>query len=36
VLTSLAWAEGLVDVPEGTTVLPGDGVRFLPLGEWLA
>ncbi|MCP5278785.1 MAG: molybdopterin molybdotransferase MoeA [Thiobacillus sp.] len=36
VLTSLAWADGLVDVPDGVTVLPGDMVRFLPLGEWLA
>ncbi len=36
VLTSVAWAEGLVDVPEGVTVQPGDSVRFLPLGEWLA
>jgi len=35
VLTSLAWADGLVDVPVGTTVQPGDPVRFLPLGEWL-
>jgi len=35
VLTSAAWAEGLVDVPEGITVQPGDPVRFLPLGEWL-
>lgn len=35
VLTSLAWAEGLVDVPDGVTVQPGDPVRFLPLGEWL-
>ena len=36
VLTSLAWADGLVDVPDGVTVQPGDSVRFLPLGEWLA
>lgn len=36
VLTSLAWAEGLVDVPDGVTVQTGDPVRFLPLGEWLA
>jgi molybdopterin molybdotransferase len=35
VLTSVAWARGLVDVPIGTTVQPGDPVRFLPLGEWL-
>jgi molybdopterin molybdotransferase len=36
VLTSVAWAEGLVDVPDGVTVQPGDPVRFLPLGEWLS
>jgi len=36
VLTSLAWADGLVDVPEGVTVKPGDAVRFLPMGEWLS
>lgn len=35
VLTSLAWADGLVDVPAGATVVAGDPVRFLPLGEWL-
>lgn len=31
VLTSMAWAEGLVDVPAGTTVQRGDTVQFLPL-----
>lgn len=36
VLTSLAWADGLVDVPDGVTVQVGDPVRFLPLGEWLS
>lgn len=36
VLTSLAWAGGLVDVPAGATIQPGDPVRFLPLGEWLS
>lgn len=35
VLTSVAWADGLVDVPVDTTVRQGDPVRFLPLGEWL-
>jgi molybdopterin molybdotransferase len=35
VLTSVAWAEGLVDVPVDTTIRQGDPVRFLPLGEWL-
>ena len=35
VLTAVAWADGLVDVPVDTTVRQGDPVRFLPLGEWL-
>ena len=34
VLTSAAWADGLVDVPSGTTIQPGDDVRYLPL-SWL-
>ena len=33
VLTSAVWADGLVDNPAGTTVAPGDVVRFLPLTE---
>ena len=36
VLTSLAWAEGLVDVDAGISVNPGDPVRFIPLAELLA
>jgi molybdopterin molybdotransferase len=36
VLTSLAWADGLVDVEAGITVNPGDPVRFIPLAELLA
>ena len=35
VLTSLAWAEGLVDVDAGVTVDPGESVRFIPLAELL-
>jgi len=35
VLTSMAWAEGLVDLPAGCTVKAGDSVRFLPLVGWL-
>lgn len=31
VLTSLVWAEGLVDIPAGTTVQRGDPVAFIPL-----
>jgi molybdopterin molybdotransferase len=36
VLTSLAWADGLVDVDAGISVKPGDPVRFIPLAELLA
>lgn len=36
VLTSTVWADGLVDVPAGTTVAHGQAVRFLPLAELLA
>ncbi|OYY92769.1 MAG: molybdopterin molybdenumtransferase MoeA [Hydrogenophilales bacterium 28-61-23] len=36
VLTSLAWADGLVDVDAGVTVNVGDPVRFIPLSELLA
>jgi molybdopterin molybdotransferase len=36
VLTSCAWAHGLVDIAIGQTVAPGDWVRFLPFAELLA
>ncbi|AAZ96978.1 molybdopterin binding domain [Thiobacillus denitrificans ATCC 25259] len=36
VLTSCAWAHGLVDVAIGQTVAPGDLVRFIPFSELLA
>jgi molybdopterin molybdotransferase len=36
VLTSCAWADGLVDLGIGQTVQPGDWVRFIPLTELLA
>ncbi len=36
VLTSAAWADGLVDLDIGATVRPGDPVRFLPLTELMA
>lgn len=35
VLTSLAWADGLVDVPAGVTVAEGDTVRYIPIRGWL-
>jgi len=36
VLTSCAWADGLVDLEIGQTIAPGDWVRFIPLTELLA
>ena len=33
VLTSMAWADGLVDNPAHTTIAYGDTVRFIPLSE---
>lgn len=36
VLTSMHWADGLVDLPAGTTVATGDAVRFIPMAELLA
>lgn len=36
VLTSVAWADGLVDVPPGERVTHGRPVRFIPFSELLA
>lgn len=36
VLRSAAWADGLVEVPEGHAVRPGDQVRFIPMTELLS
>ena len=36
VLTSCAWADGLVDLAVGQTVQPGDWIRFIPFSELLA
>lgn len=33
VLTSCAWADGLVDIPAGATVKKGDTVLYYPFGE---
>ncbi|MBK6854106.1 MAG: molybdopterin molybdotransferase MoeA [Burkholderiales bacterium] len=35
VLTSVVWADGLVDIAPGGTVKAGDEVRYLPLSELL-
>ena len=35
VLTSAAWADGLVDNPPGATIVPGDPVQFIALAELL-
>jgi molybdopterin molybdotransferase len=34
-LVSVAWADGLVDNPAGTTIARGDAVRYLPLSSLL-
>lgn len=34
VLSSVAWAEGLVEIPENTRIHPGDTLRYLPFPEW--
>jgi molybdopterin molybdotransferase len=36
VLTSAAWADGLVDNPPGRTIVEGDAVSFISLAELLA
>jgi molybdopterin molybdotransferase len=36
VLTSLAWADGLVDNPPNNPIRAGDTVQFLSLAEWQA
>ncbi|TFZ08603.1 molybdopterin molybdotransferase MoeA [Ramlibacter humi] len=36
VLTSMAWCDGLADIPAGKTFARGDRVRFLPLAELVA
>jgi len=36
VLTSCAWADGLVDLEIGQTIQPGDWVRFIPFSELLS
>ncbi len=36
VLTSVVWADGLVDNPPGQVIRRGDALRFLPLSELVA
>jgi molybdopterin molybdotransferase len=36
VLTSVHWADGLIDHPAGQTIAAGDTVRFIPFSELLA
>jgi len=36
VLTSAVWGDGLVDNPLGSTIAPGDVVRFIPFSELMA
>ena len=35
VMSSIAWADGLVDVPASTTIRAGDTVRYIPLSTLL-
>ena len=34
-MSSIAWADGLVDVPASTTIRAGDTVRYIPLSTLL-
>ena len=34
VLSSVAWADGLVEIREDSTIEPGDRLRYLPFSEW--
>jgi molybdopterin molybdotransferase len=34
VLSSVAWADGLVEIGENAEVHPGDTLRYLPFSEW--
>jgi molybdopterin molybdotransferase len=34
VLSSVAWADGLVEIPENVHVHSGDTLRYLPFSEW--
>jgi molybdopterin molybdotransferase len=34
VLSSVAWADGLAEIPEDTSVHSGDTLRYLPFSEW--
>ncbi|GAB6042319.1 molybdopterin molybdotransferase MoeA [Endothiovibrio diazotrophicus] len=36
VLTSTSWADGLVIIPEGVTIAPGDTVHYLPFSALLS
>jgi molybdopterin molybdotransferase len=34
VLSSVVWADGLVEIPDNAHVHPGDTLRYLPFAEW--
>ena len=36
VLTSVAWADGVVDNPPGKVINPGDEVKFIPFKNWMS
>jgi len=33
-MRSVAWADGLVEIPDNAVIQAGDTVRFLPFSEW--
>jgi molybdopterin molybdotransferase len=36
VLTSVAWADGVIDHPAGATIRQGDQVQFIAFSDWLS
>jgi molybdopterin molybdotransferase len=36
VLTSMVWADGVIDVASRQTIARGDTVAYLPLSQWLS
>jgi molybdopterin molybdotransferase len=36
VLTSVVWADGVVDNPPGKVINPGDEVNFIPFTNWMS
>jgi molybdopterin molybdotransferase len=36
VLTSVVWADGVIDLPAGSTIAAGDTVQFISFADWLS